>query len=132
MRRSTFPQTVLGVLLGLLAVGLFVGALSFLFLQQLSRSPGKPNFAEVKKDAPNSRLDIRAADDKTYPALVVYDQELILRDKPDSNGKVVDKLRFDDTVTVIGESENKQWQQVRFEAKGIEGWVRAGNIKRAQ
>ncbi len=132
MRRSTFPQTVLGVLLGLLAVGLFVGALSFLFLQQLSRSPGKPNFAEVKKDAPNSRLDIRAADDKTYPALVVYDQELILRDKPDANGKVVDKLRFDDTVTVIGESENKQWQQIRFEAKGIEGWVRAGNIKRAQ
>lgn len=123
---------MLGVLLGLLAVGLFVGALGFLFLQQLSRSPGKPNFAEVKKDAPNSRLDIRAADDKTYPALVVYDQELILRDKPDSNGKVVDKLRFDDTVTVIGESENKQWQQVRFEAKGIEGWVRAGNVKRAQ
>ncbi len=132
MRRSTFPQTVLGVLLGLLAVGLFVGALSFLFLQQLSRSPSKPNFAEVKKDAPNSRLDIRAADDKTYPALVVYDQELILRDKPDANGKVVDKLRFDDTVTVIGESENKQWQQIRFEAKGLEGWVRAGNIKRAQ
>jgi uncharacterized protein YgiM (DUF1202 family) len=123
---------MLGVLLGLLAVGLFVGALSFLFLQQLSRSPGKPNFAEVKKDAPNSRLDIRADDDKTYPALVVYDQDLILRDKPDANGKVVDKLRFDDTVTVIGESENKQWQQIRFEAKGIEGWVRAGNVKRAQ
>ena len=132
MRRSTLPQTTLGILLGLLAVGLFVGALSFLFLQQLSRSPGKPNFAEVKKDAPNSRLDIRAADDKTYPALVVYDQDLMLRDKPDSNGKVVDKLRFNDTVTVIGESENKQWQQIRFEAKGIDGWVRAGNVKRAQ
>jgi uncharacterized protein YgiM (DUF1202 family) len=132
MRRSTLPQTILGILLGLLAVGFFVGAVGFLFFQQLSRSPSKPNFAEVKKDAPNSRLDIRTADDKTYPALVVYDQELILRDKPDSSGKVVDKLRFDDTVTVLGESENKQWQQVRFEAKGVEGWVRAGNIKRAQ
>jgi uncharacterized protein YgiM (DUF1202 family) len=132
MRRSTLPQTTLGILLGLLAVGLFVGALSFLFLQQLSRSPGKPNFAEVKKDAPNSRLDIRAADDKTYPALVVYDQDLILRDKPDASGKVVDKLRFDDTVTVIGESEDKQWQQIRFESKGVGGWIRAGNVKRAQ
>jgi uncharacterized protein YgiM (DUF1202 family) len=132
MRRSTIPQTTLGILLGLLAVGLFVGAISYLFLQQLSRSPGKPDFAEVKKDAPNSKLDIRAADDKTYPALVVYDQDLILRDKPDASGKVVDKLRFDDTVTVIGESEDRQWQQVRFEAKGLEGWIRAGNIKRAQ
>jgi uncharacterized protein YgiM (DUF1202 family) len=123
---------MLGVLLGLLAVGFFVGALSFLFLQQLSRSPGKPNFAEVKKDSPNSRLDIRGADDKTYLALVVYDQDLILRDKPDSKGKVVDKLRFDDTVTVIGESDNKQWQQIRFESKGVEGWIRAGNVKRVQ
>jgi uncharacterized protein YgiM (DUF1202 family) len=56
----------------------------------------------------------------------------VLRDKPDSKGKVVDTLRFEETVIVIGESDNKQWQQVRFEVKGLEGWVQTGNLKRAQ
>jgi Bacterial SH3 domain len=130
MRRPNLAQSILGILLGLLTVGLVVGTASFLFLQNLSRSPSKPTFAEVKKDA--SQLDIREADDKTYPALVTYQEDLILRDKPNSSAKALDKLRFDDTVVVIGTSEDKQWQQVRFEVKGIEGWVRAGNLKRAQ
>jgi hypothetical protein len=72
MPRSNLAPSVLGVLLGLLAVTLVTGVGSFLVLQQLSRSPQKPNFADVKKDAANSQLDIRSADDKTYLALVVY------------------------------------------------------------
>jgi uncharacterized protein YgiM (DUF1202 family) len=132
MPRSNLAPSVLGVLLGLLAVTLVTGVGSFLVLQQLSRSPQKPNFADVKKDAANSQLDIRSADDKTYLALVMYQGDLVLRDKPDSSGKVLDKLRFEETVTVIGESDNKRWQQVRFEEKGIEGWIQAGNVKRAQ
>jgi uncharacterized protein YgiM (DUF1202 family) len=132
MPRSNLAPSVLGVLLGLLAVTLVTGVGSFLVLQQLSRSPQKPNFADVKKDAANSQLDIRSADDKTYLALVVYQGDLVLRDKPDSSGKVLEKLRFEETVTVIGESDNKRWQQVRFEAKGVEGWIQAGNVKRVQ
>jgi uncharacterized protein YgiM (DUF1202 family) len=132
MSRSNVAPSILGILVGLLTVGFVAGTASFLFLQHLSRSPVKPSFADVKKDAANPQLDIRAADDKTYPALVVYQGDLVLRDKPDKNGKVLDKLRFDETVSVIGESDNKQWQQVRFEAKGVEGWVQAGNVKRAQ
>jgi uncharacterized protein YgiM (DUF1202 family) len=131
MSRSNLAPSILGIILGLLAVILLAGGGSFLVLQQLSRSPQKPNFAEVKKEAA-SQLDSRSSDDQTYPALVVYQGDLILRDKPDSSGKVLDKLRFEDTVTVIGESDNKQWQQVRFESKGIEGWIQAGNVKRAQ
>ena len=132
MPRSNLAPSILGVLLGLLAVILIAGGGSFLVLQQLSRSPQKPNFADVKKDAANSQLDIRSADDNTYPALVMYQGDLVLRDKPDSSGKVLDKLRFEETVTVIGESDDKRWQQVRFEEKAIEGWIQAGNVKRAQ
>lgn len=130
MRWSNVAQSTLGILLGLLTVSIAVVAASFLLLQQFSRSPVKPNFAEVRKDS--AQLDIRAEDDKTYPAMVVYQGELILRSKPDANSTVVDKLKFDDTVLVIGESDNKQWQQVRFESKGVEGWIGVGNVKRAQ
>lgn len=123
-------QTAFGILLGLLVVGLAVGGISFLVLQNLSRTPPKPVFPEVSKQSP--QLDIRLGSDNAYPAIVVYDQGLILRETPDTQGKVVDKLAFEETVIVTGESEDKQWQQVRSDAKGIEGWVRAGNLKRAQ
>jgi hypothetical protein len=123
-------QSILGISLGLLTVVLVVGTGSFLFLQQLSRNPPKPAFAAAKKDP--SALDIRPDPDDSYPALVVYQGELIVRDTPDAASKAMDKLKFDDTVVVIGQSEDNQWQHVRVEFKGIEGWVRAGNLKRAQ
>ncbi|NJM76097.1 MAG: hypothetical protein HC852_10255 [Acaryochloridaceae cyanobacterium RU_4_10] len=49
MRWSNVVPNTLGVLLGLLIVGAGVGGLSFLVLEQLSRSPAKPSFPEVKK-----------------------------------------------------------------------------------
>jgi uncharacterized protein YgiM (DUF1202 family) len=56
----------------------------------------------------------------------------MLRDTPAASSKVVDKLSFDETVVVTGTSDDKQWEHVRVESKGIEGWVGKGNLKRAQ
>jgi uncharacterized protein YgiM (DUF1202 family) len=124
-------QNTLGVLLGLLIVSTGVGVFSFLALQSLSRAPAKPSFPEVKKDD-GSKLDIRAAEDGTYPAMVVYQGELSLREGPAASSKVVATLKFEDTVVVTGKSDDGQWQQVRVESKGIEGWISNGNLKRAQ
>lgn len=126
-------QSILGVLLGLLTLGSVVGGLSFLFLQQLSRSPVKPAFATATPDA--AKADLRAKEKEaegSYPALVAFQGELMLRDTPASSGKVVDKLSFDETVVVVGNSDDGKWEHVRVEAKGIEGWVGKGNLKRAQ
>jgi hypothetical protein len=121
---------ILGTSLGLIVVLAAVGAGGFFLLQQLSRIPPKPVFAEAKKDSAN--VDIRPASDDSYPALVMYQGELILREGPDGTAKAIDKLKFEDTVVVTGTSTDGQWQQVRAEFKNIEGWVRAGNLKRAQ
>ncbi len=124
-------QNTLGVFLGLLIVFAGVGALSFLALQGLSRTPAKPAFPEVKKDD-GTKLDIRSAADGTFPAVVVYQGELSLREGPAASSKVIDKLKFEDTVVVTGKSDDGQWQQVRVETKGIQGWISNGNLKRAQ
>jgi hypothetical protein len=121
---------IFGIGLGLFVILAVIGAGGFAFLQQLSRTPPKPIFAEAKKDS--VALDIRPAPDDSYPALVMYQGELILREGPDSTAKALDKLKFEDTVVVTGTSTDGQWQQVRVEFKDIEGWVRAGNLKRAQ
>jgi Bacterial SH3 domain len=126
-------QSVLGILLGLLTLGSVVGGVSFLFLQQLSRSPVKPAFATATPDA--AKADLRAKEKEvegSYPALVTFQGELMLRDTPAASGKVVDKLSFDETVVVTGTSDDSKWEHIRVEAKGIEGWVGKGNLKRAQ
>jgi uncharacterized protein YgiM (DUF1202 family) len=126
-------QSTLGILLGLLTLGLIVGGASYLFLQQLSRSPSKPAFAAATPDV--AKADLRAKEKEvegSYPALVVYQGDLMLRDTPAASSKVVDKLSFDETVVVTGTSDDKQWEHVRVESKGIEGWVGKGNLKRAQ
>jgi Bacterial SH3 domain len=126
-------QSILGILLGLLTLSFIVGGTSYLFLQQLSRSPSKPSFAAATPDM--AKADLRAKEKElegNYPALVVYQGDLILRDSPATSGKVVDKLQFDETVVVTGTSDDKQWERIRVESKGIEGWVGKGNLKRAQ
>jgi Bacterial SH3 domain len=130
MRWSNVVPNTLGVLLGLLIVGAGVGGLSFLVLEQLSRSPAKPSFPEVKKDA--DTVNVHANDDGTYPAMVVYQGDLVVRDSPAASGKAVDKLQFQDTVVVNGKSDDGKWEKIRVESKGIEGWISAGNLKRAQ
>lgn len=125
-------QTALGILLGLLTLGVIVGGVSYLFLQNLSRSPAKPSFAAVNPEKQDKSQALQLSDDGSYPALVVYQGELVVRDSPASSGKVVDKLAFDETVVVEGTSEDGRWQQVRVPAKGVEGWVGNGNLKRAQ
>ncbi|HEY9825157.1 MAG TPA: SH3 domain-containing protein [Stenomitos sp.] len=130
MRLSTVAQYTLGITLGLLTVLLAVGALGFLSLQQLSRNPSKPSFPAATKDT--SGLAMPPSSDNSYPALVTYQEGLIVRDTPDSSSKVIDKLKFDDTVVVMGKSDDSQWEHVRVEFANTEGWVRVGNLKRAQ
>jgi hypothetical protein len=107
-----------------------------MFLQQLSRSPVKPSFAAATPDT--AKADLRAKEkekkekEESYPALVVYQGELVIRDSPATSGKALEKLRFDDTAVVIGFSDDGQWERIRVEPKGIEGWVGKGNLKRAQ
>lgn len=130
MRLSTVAQYTLGITLGVLTVLLAVGAIGFLSLQQLSRNPAKPSFPAATKET--SGLAMPPSTDNSYPALVVYQDGLIVRDTPDSTSKVLNTLKFDDTVVVMGKSDDGQWDRVRVEFANMEGWVRVGNLKRAQ
>jgi uncharacterized protein YgiM (DUF1202 family) len=123
-------QTILGIFLGLLTLTLVVGGTSYLFLQQLSRSPTKPAFSAA---TPNTaKAELSAIQDGTYPALVVYQGELIVRESPASTGKAVDKLTPDETVIVTGTSDDGRWQKIRVGSTNTEGWISNGNLKRAQ
>ncbi len=131
MTWSRFLQSILGLFFGLAIVLGAVGGLSYFYLEKLSRMPPEPEFAEAK-NTPESALSLPSTAIDSYPALVLYPDGLILRDRPQPDAEVVGKLALEETVIVTGTSEDGQWQQVNADEQGLSGWVSAGNLKRAQ
>jgi hypothetical protein len=128
MSVSRLFQSVVGVTVGLIAVLSTVGLLGFLVLNGLSRNPAKPKFPEVVKDSsPTARPSSTIA-----PAVVTYQGGLAMREDPQSSAKVLATLDINETVMVLGKSDDGQWQHIRSEGRGATGWVSMGNVKTAQ
>ncbi len=65
-----------------------------------------------------------------YRAVVTWPQGLSLRAKPSVNSGRVGGIGFDETIIILEDSTDGQWQRVRVPWSNKEGWVKAGNIKR--
>ena len=128
MKWSKIVQYLLGILLGLLAFAGIVGGISYLYLSQLSRMPPKPTFASDRKPtAPPPKP-------KPYPAIVIYDNGLLLREKPEATAQSIRTLYYEESVVVLETSADNKWQKVQAKsedgAEDLEGWVAMGNTER--
>jgi Bacterial SH3 domain len=128
MSVSRFFQSAIGITVGLISVLAAVGALGFLLLNGLSRNPAKPNFPDVEQDS----SPIARPASNVLPARVTYQGGLVMRENPQTSAKALATLDLDETVMVVGKSDDGQWQQVRSERRGLSGWVAVGNVKTAQ
>lgn len=66
-----------------------------------------------------------------YQARIVISEGLNLRDKPNRESARVGGVDYDDRVTILEESSDKEWQRVRVEGTNEEGWIRSGYTERA-
>jgi hypothetical protein len=66
-----------------------------------------------------------------YQARVIISEGLNLRDKPNRESARVGGVDYDDRVTVLEESPDKEWQRVRVEGTSEEGWIRSGYTERS-
>ncbi len=64
-----------------------------------------------------------------YRAKVTWADGLSLRSEPDSSSESIGSLNYNQKIVVLSD-DNKNWQRVRSEESGKEGWVRAGNTER--
>ena len=136
-KKLSFPQLAIGFVLGLLVVlGAMVGV-SFLYFKQLSATPPKPDYPEISEDNKNTARSLASVSsqaageaDKSYVALVIYEDGLILREEPNTSAETILTLRFEETVRVYGLSDDGRWQDVLLETTGDRGWVQIGNTKR--
>ncbi|GAB4210908.1 MAG: hypothetical protein OHK0012_02440 [Synechococcales cyanobacterium] len=135
--RRGYPNSVL------LALGLILGALAamgwqlWLFLQPMLAPPPRPEFSQVTPPPLALRPTPGAASPTPTPVVsgdpdrqrkVIEPLGLILRQEPGVDGTRIGGIVLGETVTLLEESADGQWERVRRELNAQEGWVKAGNL----
>jgi hypothetical protein len=162
MSMSRFFQFFLGSTLGIaimVAAGLGAG---YLAIVRFSASPPRPTFDNergmtpkpvAKKSDPKNQQaqksesaspspaaspsptptpQATASPAGKYLATVSYGEGLSVRSDPSVDAERIGGVDYQENVVVLEESSDQQWQRIRSEASGVEGWVKAGNIERAE
>ncbi|HIK28571.1 MAG TPA: SH3 domain-containing protein [Oscillatoriaceae cyanobacterium M7585_C2015_266] len=65
-----------------------------------------------------------------FRARVTWPQGLLLRDRPSFDANTLGGVGFNETVIVLEETSDKEWQRVRLENSDLKGWVKGGNTER--
>jgi hypothetical protein len=138
MRKYSIAQILAGTLLGGIVVIAAVAGFAYLYSYRLAQKPPKPDFAAVEEAQKDQAGELAAStqateeeSDGSYVALVTYTNGLILRKEPDSTAEAIDTLEPETTVRVLEKSLDEQWERLRVEETGEEGWVAIGNTQRA-
>jgi hypothetical protein len=156
MSCSGLAKLLIGVFLGVaILASAGVGA-GYYFFTQMSIIPSPPVFSEERPKKPTSpakssptatkKAPAPLVSPKTeptpkesatpklepgaYKARITWREGLILREKPSSDANAITSIPYNQQITVIKESDDKVWQQVRIEETNQEGWIRSGNIEK--
>ena len=66
-----------------------------------------------------------------YYANVTWPQGLSLRAEPSLDGERIGGIGYNAKILILEESADKQWQKVQIPESEQQGWVKAGNTKKA-
>jgi uncharacterized protein YgiM (DUF1202 family) len=142
---------ILGVILGLAALGAIAGAGGYYFFTtNLSVQPKRPPFAEENKPKPkpkpiatpkpteSEKPDPKKDKEKeekelpagAYGATVIWEQGVSLRQEATDSSAKIGGVAFKEKVTVMQENTEKTWVQVRNSDGTLEGWLKSGNLER--
>ncbi len=153
-------KNVIKFLLGIsLAVLILVSggvAVALYFLHRVTTPPPKPIFAndtaQVKARGSSSTSTTPTATTATssntttttttqsstplapgaYRARVTWAQGLSVRSEPNADAERIAGVGYNEELTVLETSSDKNWQKIRLENSEQEGWVKAGNVERIE
>lgn len=153
---SQLMQFILGFLLGvaLIAAGA-VGAAYYYFKKVSSTVPEKPIYPETVAETASDRsedvetqpeLESESATDiepgsattpqenippNAYYANVTWSEGLSLRAEPDIDSDRIGGVGYNARILILEDSADKNWQKIRIPSSQQEGWVKAGNVRKA-
>jgi hypothetical protein len=149
-RLSGFFQFIIGFFLGVVLLAGASAAVAYMVLSKMSTPPDKPLFAEEKKQqalarkvttadrkktVPNPVTEVKGLEDMptgTYKAIVSWPEGLSLRAGPSTESARLGSLGYKAELTILGTSEDGNWQKVKVTASDREGWIKAGNIQKVE
>ncbi len=154
MSLSGLAKFVVGFLAGVVLLLLGSVAAGFFLFSTLSATPPKPVFPEEEQPkklasintksstvaATNSKLvsttvasasPSASPEPGAYKARVKWQSGLSMRSEASYESSKVGGVAYNQEVVVIQDSDDKQWQKVRVVETNEEGWVKAGNLERA-
>ena len=146
-------QFILGFLIGIaLIAGSAVGAAYYYFTKVSSSVPEKPTYPEASTTAnvAQSVENETQSDTETlsnietlpepvsesippnaYYASVTWSEGLSVRAEPSIDAERIGGVGYNARILILEESADKRWQRIRIPGNGQEGWVKAGNVRRA-
>jgi hypothetical protein len=65
-----------------------------------------------------------------YKARIVINNGLNMREQPNVESSRVGGVDYDQQVTILEESPDKEWQKIRIEPDGPVGWIKSGYTER--
>ncbi len=148
---SGLLKFILGVTL---AIAVLIGsgvAVALYFMNRTAIPPAKPVFSN---DSPALQTKSPKATDKetastssasttpkesveplppgAYRGRVTWSEGLSMRAEPNQDAERIGGATFNQKVIILEESKDKDWQKIRLEGGKQEGWVKSGNIERAE
>jgi hypothetical protein len=141
---ASLVQFILGFTLALIILAGGSVAAALYFVTKLTALPARPSFTNDQpavtataggnsQEGATSEGSGNASDalpENAYRAKVIWPDGLILRDRPGYEANSIGGLDFNAQVVVLETSSDKEWEKVRIEGSGQDGWVKGGNTER--
>ncbi len=147
-----FFQFIIGFFIGLTLLIGGVAGIGYYFLKDMLQSPAKPTFAEEKpKEKPKtikSKTEPKTTTKKetvttptakaeeklpqgAYKATVTWSGGLSLRSEPSIDSERVGGVDYNRELVILQTSNDGKWQKIRTVDGNVEGWIKAGNVKKS-
>jgi hypothetical protein len=141
---ASLVQFILGFILALIILAGGSVAAALYFVTKLTALPPRPSFANDQPvvtatqaaESPGESTGegstgaSAALPANAYRAKVIWPDGLILRDRPGYEANSIGGLDFNAQVVVLETTSDNEWEKIRLEGSGQEGWIKGGNTER--
>jgi len=138
-------QFLLGFILGLLITAGVTAGIAFFILSKLAKTPPKPLFAQtvsplvaqeqittesLQTQTEETETPAVEAQEEGYRARVTWSDGLTVRSEPTVDSERLGGVEYDQELIVLETNPEETWQRIRLLDSNVQGWVKAGNLRK--
>ncbi|MCL6435713.1 MAG: SH3 domain-containing protein [Leptolyngbyaceae cyanobacterium HOT.MB2.61] len=98
---------------------------------QANPAAAKPTSSPTPSPSPSPTPSPQKREASGYRARIILSQGLNLRENPDRYAERIGGVDYNESIIILEDSPDGEWQKVRVESSGQEGWIKSGYTERA-